>query len=291
MLIARLLLAACLGFGAPVLAQSGDAGGTADAPAQASSEASVAALSQALQLEALFGVLQEEGRGYGESLEADMFPGGGGAQWAGAVDAIYDPATLRARFEAALEAEIGPDTEALSDILAFFTSDLGARVVGLEIAARRAFLDTATEEAARVAAENRFADRDPKARLLERFIAAGDLVEMNVAGALSGNLAFLTGMSETGLYGQAMPEDELMSQVWAQEEQIRGDTTSWLQAYLGLAYNPLTEAELEAYVEFMESPAGKRMNAALFVAFNDVFRQVSHDLGRAAGLAMIGTDI
>lgn len=286
MLLARLLLATCLGLASPVLAQSSD-GQTTQAPA----EVSVAALSQALQLEALFVALREEGLGYGETLEADMFPGGGGPQWAAAVAAIYDPVTLRELFEASLQAELGADPDAMTGILAFFTSDLGQRVIGLEIEARRAFLDTATEEAARVAAENRLANRDPKARLLERFIAAGDLVEMNVAGALSGNLAFMAGMSETGVYGDAMPAEDLMSNVWAQEQQIRDDTTSWLYAYLGLAYDPLTEADLQTYIDFMESPEGKRLNAALFIAFNDVFRQVSHDLGRAAGLAMIGTDI
>jgi hypothetical protein len=289
MLLHRLVLVASLGFALPALVLPSSAQTTAvEAPA---AEASVAALGQALQLDALFDALRDEGVSYGETLEADMFPGGGGPEWAAAVAAIYDPAPLRAAFEAALQAELASDPEAVADMLAFFTSDLGQRVVGLEIDARRAFTDTATEEAARVAADDRRANRDPKVALVERFITAGDLVEMNVAGALSGNLAFLTGMSETGLYGQPMPEADLMSDVWAQEDQIRDDTTSWLYAYLGLAYDPLTEAELQAYIDFMESPAGKRLNAAIFTAFDQVFRTVSHDLGRAAGRAMLGTDI
>lgn len=283
MLLTRLLLVACLGLSAPALAQ------TQAAPTTA--EASVPALTQALQLDALFAVLRDEGIAHGQTLEADMFPGGGGPQWAGAVAEIYDLPTISRGFEAALQAELAGDPETLGQILAFFTSDLGQRVVGLEIEARRAFLDTATEEAARVAADDRFAARDPRVDLLKSFIEAGDLIEMNVAGALSGNLAFLTGMSETGIYGDAMTSDDLMSDVWAQEGQIRDDTTNWLYAYLGLAYSPLTEAELQDYVTFMESPAGQRLNAALFTAFDQVFRRVSHDLGRAAGLAMLGTDI
>ena len=283
MLLTRLLLVACLGLSAPAVAQ------TQAAPTTA--EASVPALTQALQLDALFAVLRDEGIAHGQTLEADMFPGGGGPQWAGAVAEIYDLPTISRGFEAALQAELAGDPETLGQILAFFTSDLGQRVVGLEIEARRAFLDTATEEAARVAADDRFAARDPRVDLLKSFIEAGDLIEMNVAGALSGNLAFLTGMSETGIYGDAMTSDDLMSDVWAQEGQIRDDTTNWLYAYLGLAYSPLTEAELQDYVTFMESPAGQRLNAALFTAFDQVFRRVSHDLGRAAGLAMLGTDI
>ncbi len=261
---------------------------TSDAPATA--EATVPALAMALQLDDLFAVLRDEGIAQGETLEEDMFPGGGGTQWDGAIAAIYDTPTLRSRFEAVLDAELGRDPAILAAILDFYATDLGKRVVLLEIEARRAFLDTATEEAARVAADNRAADRDPKVALLRSFIEAGDLIEMNVAGALSGNLAFMSGMAESGLYG-TMPEEQMMSDVWAQEGQVRDDTTSWLYAYLGLAYDPLTESELQSYIDFMESPEGRRLNAALFVAFDQVFRQVSHDLGRAAGVAIQGRDI
>ena len=287
MLLRHLSLVACLALAPPVLAQTSDGAATETQTA----EATVPALALALRLDDLFAVLREEGLSYGQSLEADMFPGGGGPQWAGTVGGIYDLTRLQTGFIAALEGELAADPETLGDILAFFGSDLGQRVVGLEIDARRAFLDEANEEAARVAAENRFAARDPKVDLIKGFIEAGDLVEMNVAGSLSGNLAFLTGMSETGLYGDAMPADQLLSDTWAQEDQIRDDTTAWLYAYLGLAYDPLTEAELQAYVDFMKTPAGQRLNAALFVAFDRVFREISHDLGRAAGLAMMGQDI
>lgn len=282
MQLSRLFLVAFLGLSAPVTAQ------TTEAPA---AEATVPAIAEALQLDDLFTVLREEGLSYGQTLEADMFPGGGGPQWSTAVDVIYDVPALRSRFEATLQTALGDDPETMAEIISFFTSDLGQRVVALEIEARRAFLDTASEEAARVAADKRFSGRDPKLPLLKRFIEAGDLVEMNVAGSLSGSLAFMTGLSETGNDGEAMPQDQMMSDVWAQEDQIRDDTTSWLYAYLGLAYEPLTEAELQAYVDFMETPAGQRLNAALFLAFDNVFRQVSYDLGRAAAVAMIGQDI
>jgi hypothetical protein len=114
---------------------------------------------------------------------------------------------------------------------------------------------------------------------------------MNVAGALSGNLAFLTGMNETGVNGVRLPADEVMAQVWGQEQQIRTDTESWLHAYLGLAYSSLTESELDAYIDFWETSAGQRLNAALFAAFEQAFTTVSRDLGRAAGQAMLGRDI
>jgi hypothetical protein len=282
-----LALAALLSVAAPVLAQTADTAPPVVAPISDK----VAALSVAMQLDELFAVLRDEGVAYGVTLETDMFPGGGGPAWTEAVSRIYDVAALRTRFDAVLQEELAGAPDLVDDLLAFYATDLGARVVGLEIEARRAFIDDAAEDAARVAADRRRADRDPRLAQLDRFIQAGDLLEMNVAGALSGNLAFLSGMNETGVYGQKMPQDEIMSDVWGQEAQIRDDTEAWLHAYLGLAYQPLTEAELESYIAFMESPEGKRLNAALFVAYDRVFREVSYELGRAAGIAMLGRDI
>ena len=276
------LMAMLVGAG-PALAET-----PADPPV---AELSVATVARAMQFDALFQVLREEGLNHGATLEADMMPGGAGPGWTQALERIYDLPSLRARFDAALDAQLSGDPEALAEIIAFFSSDLGKRVVTQEIEARRAFLDTATEEAARVAADKRAATRDPKQRLLQRMIDAGDLLEMNVAGAMSGNFAFLSGISGTGAYGAPMPEDQILSDVWAQEDQIRADTSSWLYAYLGLAYDPLSEAEMQAYVDFAESPAGRRLNAALFTAFDTVFRQVSYDLGRATGIALQGRDI
>ncbi|MFN3282407.1 MAG: DUF2059 domain-containing protein, partial [Tabrizicola sp.] len=245
----------------------------------------------AMRLEELFEVMREEGLAHGRTLEADMFPSRGGAEWAESVSQIYDLDRLRQDFETALAEEIGKDPAVFDGVVAFYGTELGQRILGLEIEARRAFLDTAAEEAARVAADEAAASRDPKVALIGRMIEVADLLEANVAGAMSGNLAFMTGMAETGAYGRTMPEDEILADVWSREDQIRSDTATWLDAYLGLAYAPLSEDELASYVAFWESPAGQRLNAALFLAFDRVFRPVSHELGRAAGRALLGREI
>lgn len=285
MLLSRLAVVALLSLGPPAFAETPAPDAVPDA-----AEVSVDAVAGALRLDDLFQVLREEGVAHGEELQASMFPSGGGADWTAEVADIYDADRLQSAFTAALAAELGGDPTVTEAVVRFFGSDLGKRIVGLEIDARRAFLDTASEEAARVAADDAAAARDPKLDLIRRMIEAGDLLEMNVAGSLSGSLAFMTGMADSGVYG-AIPQDQLLSDVWGQEDQVRADTSTWLNAYLGLAYHPLTEAELQSYVEFWESPAGQRLNAALFSAFDQVFRQVSLDLGRAAGRAMQGRDI
>lgn len=289
----RLAVALVVALGASAHAQTADApvAGPVAGPEAAMVSTEIAALSDAMRLAELFAVLRDEGLALGRDYDTDMFPSGGGPGWAEAVDRIYAVERLQTEFVASLQEALGGDAEALADILAFYRSDLGQRVVALEIEARRAFLDEAAEDAARVAADRRRADRDPRADQIARFIAAGDLLEMNVAGALTGNLAFMTGMNDSGAYGPGMPQDKLLQDVWGQEAQIREDTQSWLNAYLGLAYQPLDDADLDSYIAFMDSPAGQRLNGALFVAFDRVFRGVSYDLGRAAGLAMLGRDI
>lgn len=283
MFLPRLALVALLAAASPLAADTAIPGQGA--------EHSVAELGKVMRLEELFEVLREEGLDHGRELEAEMFPSRGGAEWAGAVSRIYDADRMRSDFEAALADEIGDEPAVLDEIVAFFGAELGQRILGLEIEARRAFLDTAAEEAARVAADEAAASRDPKVALIRRMIEVADLLEANVAGSMSGNLAFVTGMAETGAYGRTMPQDEILADIWSREEQIRSDTSTWLHAYLGLAYAPLSEDELASYVAFWESPAGQRLNAALFVAFDRVFRPVSQDLGRAAGRAMLSREI
>ncbi|WP_409731926.1 DUF2059 domain-containing protein [Tabrizicola flagellatus] len=283
MFLPRLALVALFAAASPLAAET--------ATTTQGAEQSVTELVKVMRLEELFEVLREEGLDYGRTLETDMFPSRGGAEWARTVSQIYDLDRLRPEFEAALAQEIGNDPTVLDGIVAFYGSDLGQRILGLEIEARRSFLDTAAEEAARVAADEAAASRDPKVALIRRMIEVADLLEANVAGSMSGNLAFMTGMAETGVYGRKMPQDEILADIWSREEQIRSDTSTWLAAYLGLAYAPLSEDELASYVAFWESPAGQRLNAALFVAFDRVFRPVSHDLGRAAGRAMLGREI
>ena len=248
-------------------------------------------LARVLQTAETFAVMVDEGKAYGASIEQQMFPGQGKARWAAMVTAIYDPVILHAVFEQALAEGLADDPDTVAAALAFFDAPLGQRILSAEITARRALLDDAAEEAAQVEAERLQAARDPKMRQIRDFIKAGDLIEMNVAGALSANLAFLQGMASVGLNGTVMDAETMMTEVWSQEGDIRNETELWLLPYLALAYRDLSEDDLKAYVAFSNSPEGKRLNGALFAAYDVVFRKVSHDLGRAAALLMQGSDI
>ena len=74
----------------------------------------------------------------------------------------------------------------------------------------------------------------------------------------------------------------MLAEVWGQEPAIRADTVQWLLAYQTLAYEDLSDADLQAYIDLSRSDAGQAINASLFAAFDTVFNAISHDLGRAA---------
>lgn len=273
---------------AVALALSGT--GLAETPA-APPAATVESLQKAMKIADTISVLRDEGIAYGKSLEDELFPGRGGAAWAVAVDVIYDTPSMEARFGAALEGELGGDAETLSAAEAFFASERGQRILSLEVEARRALLDQEVEDAAKARAEDMVAEEDPRMDALRRFAEANDLIEANVQGALNANLAFYQGMAESGAFGDEMTEEQMLDDVWGQEEQVRSETKDWLFPYLALAYGPLPDEDLEAYIAFSLTPEGQRLNAALFVAFDAVFSEISRNLGRGAAKQMMGQDI
>lgn len=249
------------------------------------------ALQAALKLPEVFAVMSEEGRDYGRQLEEDMFPGAGGRQWQAAVAGIYSTERMLADFGAAFEAELTRDDTDATAMLDFFTSDLGQRVTTLEVSARRALLDEAVEDASRLKLEEMRAEADPRVGLIEEFVTVNDLVEANVTGGLNANYAFYLGLADANALGREMSEDEVISEVWGQEDEIRAETDLWIHSYLAMAYAPLTDAELEDYIAFSQTEAGKDLNRALFAGFDALFVDVSRQLGRAAGAVLAGQDL
>lgn len=251
----------------------------------------IVALGDLLQMGEVIEVMRVEGIENAVSLEAEMFPGQGGARWQAVADQIYDPVAMRANFDAALLVQMAGDDALLRDVEAFFASDLGKRVVTLEIAARRALLDDAAEEAAQVALQAMTDDKDARLTRLQDFAEVNDLVESNVMGALNANLAFYRGLAEVSGFSEDLTEEQMLSDVWAQEDDIRAETEEWLYPFLALAYEPISDADLAAYHDFSASPAGQKVNAALFVAFDGMFTEISRNLGRAVARQMQGQDL
>lgn len=292
---APVLLAAGLALAGLAPAAAQEPQGAAPAPAQVPAQEpaqmaeEAARLTDVLQLPALMEIMQDEGVAYGEELEVDLFPGQGGGDWRASVERIYAPDRLMPIFAEVFAAELeGTDTAAMQ---AFFEADPGARAVDLEIAARRALLDDGVEEAAELQLEEMLATESPRLLAIEAFAEAGDLIESNVLGGLNANLAFYRGMIEGGGLPPETSEAQLLADVWSQEDAIREETRDWLFSYLALAYDPMSDADLQAYTEFSAGPAGRALNRALFAGFDAVFARVSYELGLGAARYLAGQDI
>ncbi|WP_159453217.1 DUF2059 domain-containing protein [Aquimixticola soesokkakensis] len=250
--------------------------------------ASVADLAQAMQLETVIDIMALEGVKYGQDIEDQMFTSGGGAAWDQLVAELYDPERMRATVVAALETSL--KAEAIDESVAFFDSALGQKITTLEVSAREAMMDDAVEAAALDSWASR-AMQDSRAAQIDTFIEVNDVIDLNVIGALNANYAFYSGMAEGGALGAAVSEDDMLADVWSQEEDVRAETIDWSHAYLSLAYQPLSDDELAQYLAFSQTPAGQKLNLALFAAFDDMYLELSKGLGRGVAIFMAGEDL
>lgn len=253
----------------------------------AASRADLDTLRAAIGIERLLEIMREEGLEQSEELREDLFAGRGGPSWSAVVSRLYDVPTMESRFTAVFD-EAMQDVE-VAPLIAFFTSDTGRQIVQLELEARAALMRPGVEEAAHDAFE-RMERTDPeRVSLLRDFAEINDLVEFNVMGAMNGSLAFMRGLSEGG--GFEMSEADILADIWAREAEIRAETTDWIFAYLGMAYQPLEADQIRAYSELSATGAGQNLNRALFAGFDVMFNEISLALGRSASRFMVGEDL
>jgi hypothetical protein len=256
-------------------------------PLPALADARITVLMDVLRISEVIGILRDEGLANARSLDAQMLEGRGGAFLEAQVRQIYDVDAISERFRQALEAGLAPDQ--VEAAIAFFGSPEGARIITLENEARRALADPRIETAARELFATQLAADDPAAERVVRFIAANDLLERNVAGSMSANLRFYTGLADGGYTAQS--REEIIAEVWAEQDAIRAQSEAWLGGFLYLAYHDLPEAVMDGYIGFSEAAPGQALNAALFDGYEAVYRDVSYALGRAIALSSEGDEI
>jgi hypothetical protein len=244
-------------------------------------------LMDVLRIAELSAILHEEGIAFGSTLDRDWLEGRGGPAWSGQVTRIYDAGRIAEGIRAGLEPAL--EGAALEDVITFFASETGTRIVTLENAARAALADPVIEEEARA----RFADLDgsddPRIAQIARMIEAGDLVNRNVTSSLNSNFHFLRALVDGDVY--AMTEDEILEDVLAERDAIAEDTRGWLGAFMVLAYSPLTLDELTAYADFAASDAGRALNAGFFAGFDPLYEDISYALGRAMALNIVAEEL
>ncbi|MEM9343395.1 MAG: DUF2059 domain-containing protein [Pseudomonadota bacterium] len=251
--------------------------------------ANLEALTDALGLPEVVEIMREEGLTHGEDLARDMFPGRAGSGWARTVSRIYDAETMRATVAGRLDQMLYD--EDIAPLLEFFASDRGRRIIAYEVSARRALMDEDIEAAAREAYRAMRDTDNDRLELIDAFVEANDLVASNVMGAMNSNYAFYLGLADGDALPSSMTEGDILSEVWSQEDEIRIDTEEWVFSYLAMAYKPLDDADLEAYIALSQSEEGQALNRALFDGFDEMYNAISRAMGTAAERMLASEDI
>lgn len=257
--------------------------------AAAAERAEIDRLWRAMDMDGVIRLMRAEGLDYGRTLDEDMLAGQGGEGFLSLVGGLYDEGRMAASARERFAEDLADDD--VAPMLAFFEAPLGQRIIALELSAREAMLEPEVEEASRERLAEMDRGGDPRVAQLDRFVAANDLVESNVMGALNASYAFYLGMEQGGALEEDMAEADILADVWSQEEQVRTDTEDWVYAFLALAYQPLDDADLVAYTEFSETPAGRALNRAIFTAFDRMFVDISRGLGLAVARFLVGEEL
>ncbi|MAN55623.1 MAG: DUF2059 domain-containing protein [Paracoccus sp. (in: a-proteobacteria)] len=245
-----------------------------------------------MDLESLMPILRDEAVAEAEDMQADLFKRGGTGGWLDQVARIHDPDRLESLFREGLEAaRENADRGRIEDALTFYRSDLGRRLVGLENSARRTMLDADAEAAAREALSAAAARDDPRVARIRRLIDEAQLIGPNVAGGMNAAMAFSEGFAEGEGFDMPMNAERMLRDTWRQEEEIRAQTTEWMESYLLLAYSPLSDADLDRYIVFAGSAGGKALSGLMFAGFDAVFRKTSYELGLTAAGQMRGRQL
>lgn len=252
----------------------------------ANAQAQVTLTMDHLKLSELIHIMRSEGLEYAATLNIEMLNGQGSAVWEDQIGAIYDTQLM----SEVVRKEIAtiPENQ-LRQINQFYGSNLGAKIVDLEIAARIAMTDNDIRNIAEDNYQIALA-QDPKSLLqVNLIVSEGDLIERNVTAALTSNYRFYLGLVDGGSFDAS--EQEVIEQTWEQEDEIRLNTVKWMMGYLLLSYQSLDEAEMIELINFKKTRAGRALNAAIFDGFGAMYGDISYTLGRAVALNIVVPDL
>lgn len=236
-----------------------------------------------MRLDEMVQVIREEGLITDAFLPDEMMLGQGGAAWDAELVQIYNTENMINTVRAGIARSLGATD--LSGMITYLESPTWQEAVDLELMARTAMLDPDVEAAAYETYYDTYLKKSHRMRDLEELVDTADLIESNVVGALNGMLQFNLGLMAAGV-DIGFSEDELLTQIWADEEFFRQDVTEWLFAFLLLAYDPMERSMLRDQIAYFATDEGQRLNRAMMDGFDALFDDISFQLGVAIGEMM-----
>ncbi|WP_223428374.1 hypothetical protein [Tateyamaria pelophila] len=228
-------------------------------------------LIDAMGMPELIRAFSVEGEATGKTLDADFLGGQGGSVWAETVRKLYDPTRLERALRIGVAETLDPDLARTA--LVFFDSDVGQRIVLLEVQAREAMLDNDVAVMAKAAGAQSGAQ-------VRDFIALRNLVERNTDAGVSAQNAFFDGFAQSTRSPMPAPDAEDL------RDGIAAETETWLLGYYALTLSALSDEDIDIYSDFWRTEVGAAVDDAIFEAFGDSYTTLSFALGQAVGLLM-----
>ncbi len=234
-----------------------------------------------VRIDEMVDVVREEGLSEYQGMPFDFFGGDFGNIWTDGLDRVFNEIELTNSIEQDFLNVIGETPRA--DIVSFLESDAWQVAVDYELKGRIAMLDPGVSDAAMTAYWNSFEKNTRRIQDITDLIETGDLINSNVVGAMNSMYEFNLGMISEGL-DLGMSEDDILVQIWSEEDSLRFDISEWIYSFLLLAYDPLETDLLQEQIEFFKTSEGKRFNRALIESFDRAYSRISFELGAAIAI-------
>lgn len=187
----------------------------------------VDALMDALRMDEIVEVLAKEGRAMIDQLERDD-DGIPREAWVRMLADLYRADVMLDAFR--VEMGVALEGADVAPMVAFFRGEFGQTIAQLELDARIAMGDEAMEDvAAQAWAE--LAPQSARAKLIDDYVNANDLVEMNVVGAMNADYAYMVGLGQSGDAAPMMSDEDILREIWSYEPEVRADVSEWVYGY------------------------------------------------------------
>jgi hypothetical protein len=191
------------------------------------------------------------------------------------VSKAYDPVVMKRTMAATLRKALGPAD--IDGAMVWLNSPLGRRITLLEE-------ENSTPEAyQRMQAWVQGQKEPPPASrvdLIRRFDQAVGVTEFTVTSIKHSELAMLAAVTATQPPEQQRKAFDQVNQIFAQKHaELLQAVTAQTLPHMIYVYRSLTDAELEQYLAFAVSPAGKRYHEATQAALDEAIVQAARNAG------------
>lgn len=277
------MLVAILGLAAPLLPAPLPPLAAETAPA----EFSVAELMQATALDLIFdqfGAAIAASARVGDISTDQVFL----SHWQDAAASSFNGAALRSRLAGALEGKFSDGERAA--LGAFFRSDFGRRITGLE----RDVARLGAEEQAKAVAKGQQLSAEAGAIRAIQLDELMELTSADIAGAMAAQSmrALLLGLSISHQRGDIeVPWQEIDAQVQAMLPNLIADHTRAQRSLMAYAYRRLGDDELDRYIAFLRTAPAQKLYAVTAHAVGQIVAHSMSSFGETLAARMASVNV